>query len=274
VSGSRLTLAEAALHYASRRLRVFPCKGKTPLTEHGCKDATADPETVRQMWEQHPDANVGVATGGRIAVLDIDGEPGVFNLAQLENEHGTIVTTTSKTWSGHHLWFKVPAGVEIGNSTGRVGGGLDVRGEGGYVLAPPSLHPAGVTYTWEVRVPLALMPEWLVELARKPDRARTNPTEAIRLLELGQHGSRYGLVALEGEAESVRHAPEGTRNHRLNVAAFQCGQLVGGGELARSVVEAELLAAALAAGLGRIEAERTIASGLNAGTAFPRGAVA
>jgi hypothetical protein len=267
-------VARYARAYADRGLRVFPCKGKVPLTEHGCKDATSDLKVVRQMWEQHPGANVGVATGGRIAVLDVDGEPGVFNLAQLEAEHGEILTTTSKTWSGHHLWFKVPAGVEIGNSTGRVGGGLDVRGSGGYVLAPPSLHPAGVTYAWEIRVPLALMPAWLVELARKPDLAHTNPTETIRLLELGQDGSRYGLAALNGEAETVRQAPEGTRNHRLNVAAFQLGQLIGGGELTRAVVEEELLAAALAAGLGRIEAERTIASGLNAGTAYPRGAVA
>lgn len=269
-------LERYALAYAARGQRVFPCReaSKVPLTPRGCKDATTDVGAIQKWWRESPRANVALATGGRLAVLDIDGEPGVFNLAQLEAKHGEILTATSKTWSGHHLWFKVPAGIEIGNSTGRVGGGLDVRGEGGYVLAPPSLHPAGVTYTWEVRVPLALMPEWLVELARKPDWAHTNPSEAIRLLELGQHGSRYGLAALEGETDSVRHAPEGTRNHRLNVAAFQLGQLVGGGELARSVVEAELLAAALGAGLGRIEAERTIASGLNAGTAYPRGAVA
>jgi hypothetical protein len=269
-------LERYALAYAARGLPVFPCQegSKLPLTAHGCRDATTDPQAIRRWWKKSPRANVAVATGGRLAVLDVDGEPGAFNLAQLEIEHGTIVTATSKTWTGHHLWFRVPEGVEIGCSTGRVGGGLDVRGEGGYILAPPSLHPAGITYAWAVQEALAVMPEWLVELARKPDRARTNPTETIRLLELGQDGSRYGLAALEGEAETVRRAPEGRRNHTLNVASFQCGQLVAGGELARSVVEAELLAAALAAGLGRIEAERTITSGLNAGTAYPRGAVA
>lgn len=273
-------IVDAALAYARRGMPVFPCGGKLPLTRRGCLDATTDAERIRAMWARRPDANVAIATGNGYAVLDVDPRHrGDESLARLEAEHGDLATLSCRTPSGgSHLWFRVPAGVAIGNSVGRVGEGLDVRGEHGFVIVPPSVSALGTAYSWERRKPVTTMPQWLVERARKrepmPRRDLLIPTG----LALGEGGSRYGLSALEREADDVRHAPEGTRNQRLNVAAFSLGQLVAGGELSESAVVAELTVAALAAGLtprevtGENGSGGTLASGLQAGMRHPRGA--
>jgi Bifunctional DNA primase/polymerase, N-terminal/AAA domain/Primase C terminal 1 (PriCT-1) len=133
-------ILKAALGYAGRGWPVFPCNGKAPLTEHGFKDATIDVETIRAWWTKWPDANVAIATGAAsgLVVLDVDGDDGGDSLAKLEREHGALPRTVSaKTPHGQHFYFAHPGGV-IANSVGRLGAGLDVRADGGYVIAPPS----------------------------------------------------------------------------------------------------------------------------------------
>ena len=266
-----MTTLDAALAYASRGLPVFPCRGKLPLTEHGCHDATTDRETIRASWERWPSANVAIATGRRLSILDVAGEPGFASLAELTRWHGPLETASVITGrDGCHLYLATPVGVVIGNSAGRVGAGLDVRGEGGYVIAPPSIHPNGQPYVWGTRRPIAAMPAWLVELARKP--APSTTLAAPRRTALPGEATRYGAAALQFEAARVRLASEGTRNHTLNRAAFALGQLVAGGELAEDLATDELHHAGAHAGLGQHERELTIASGLNAGRNHPRSA--
>jgi putative DNA primase/helicase len=151
-------MRQAALEYALLDWRVFPCHwmkdgrcscgkdqcsaGKHPLTPNGCKDATTDRGRIEVWWANFPDANIGIATGpsSGIWVLDVDGPDGIAALQALEKQHGPLpVTVTARTGSGgQHLYFAYPPGREIKNRT-KIGGlPLDVRGDGGYVIAPPS----------------------------------------------------------------------------------------------------------------------------------------
>lgn len=147
-----LSLADAAIAYAEAGWAVFPCRprGKTPLTEHGVKDATTNLAVVKQWWADTPDANIGVATGqpSGIWVLDIDGDPGLQSLRALADTGHTVpLTLSSGTGHGTHLFYLAPPGLTIRNRAG-VRPGIDVRGDGGYVIVPPSVHPTGRRYRW------------------------------------------------------------------------------------------------------------------------------
>ena len=157
-----------ALHYAGLGLAVFPIKprSKQPLTAHGFKDASKDQQQIDQWWSRWPDANIGIATGsasGGLVVIDLDiddskGLDGRVTLREWETQHGNL---PDETWTaitgrgGCHYFYHDTATVR--NRTG-IYKGIDVRGEGGYIVAPPSIHPNGNTYTWEhdpVLFPLA-----------------------------------------------------------------------------------------------------------------------
>jgi transposase len=169
----------AALAYGERGVPAFPCRpgGKAPLTAHGHLEATTDPRKINALWNRYPGANIGVPTGKRSGffVLDVD-EGGEEALAALEREHGKLPPTfTVRTGSGgRHLYFKWPEGAEIRNSVGRVGVGLDVRGEGGYVVASPSQTEG--PYEVLDKLPMAEAPGWLLEAAREPSRPQSGET--------------------------------------------------------------------------------------------------
>lgn len=166
-------------------LRVFPCNGKTPATSHGCKDATTDPAQVAEWWGGGSTYNVAIATGGGIVVLDVDadherGKYGDETLADLEQQYGPL----PETWTcltgggGVHYYFQCddPA-LTVGAGFAP---GLDYRGAGGYVVAPPSIHPTtGRAYEWEASstptsVPLAPLPDWLHRLMLQGKRDKPN----------------------------------------------------------------------------------------------------
>lgn len=139
----------AALWYAEQNLRVFPLQpgSKVPFKgSRGCHDATSDLEAVNAWWGATPDANIGLATGGLVDVVDIDGELGqrsrARNTAMFDSLHviGKVLTPRP---GGMHLY--VPA-TGKGNKAGLLGG-IDYRGVGGYVVAPPSRTDVG-SYRW------------------------------------------------------------------------------------------------------------------------------
>jgi hypothetical protein len=157
---------QAALKYASQRLRVFPVHsvddrictcgkeschspGKHPRVKDWAAAATTDVKTIREWWDSWPNANIGIATGrdSGVFVVDVDGEEGRKSLERLKQEHGwDAKTLTARTGKGFHLYFANP-GERVKNRV-RLLPGIDVRGEGGYVVAPPSVHASGVTYAW------------------------------------------------------------------------------------------------------------------------------
>ena len=160
-------LFKAALSYARRGIPVFPCEpgGKRPLTYNGFWDATTDTGRVKAWWGRWPDANVGVPTGKGSGLLVLDVDPrdgGPESLAALERENGPLPETARVRTGGGgvHVFFRYPAEKEVRNSAGWLGLGLDVRGEGGYVVVPPSRTQG--SYEWIDRS-RPVEAAWLVE---------------------------------------------------------------------------------------------------------------
>ena len=169
------TLLKAALVYARRGVPVFPCErgAKRPLTRNGHWDATSDRRAIERWW-RWPSANIGFPTGEKsgIVVLDVDvDDGGLESLAKLEREGAPVPkTATTRTGGGGlHLFFRYPRGTEIRNSAGLLGSGLDVRGEGGYVVVPPSRTQG--PYEWVDRSPLAEA-SWLIDRLTERDGVR------------------------------------------------------------------------------------------------------
>lgn len=195
----------AALDYANTGWPVFPLRGKIPLTNHGFKEATTDEAQIRAWWTKWPEAGIGGVTGAasRCVVLDLDPRHGSDrSIAELEAKHGVPpVTPWSRTGGGgKHLIYQHPGGV-IGNRAG-IFLGVDVKGDGGYIVLPPSFHPSGKRYSWgqDTTIPLAPMPAWLTE-ALTPKPRRTQPAS-----EFNRNGTseRYGERALREECAEVR----------------------------------------------------------------------
>jgi len=243
--------------------------GKHPRIARGLHAATLDGGQVTSWWRRWPAANVAVVTGARsgLLVIDVDGAAGEATLHQLETAHAPLpATRQQRTGGGRHLLFAHP-GRPVPNSAGKLGEGVDVRGDGGFIVAAPSRHHTGAVYTWTHPLPVAPTPGWLLNLLDPPTAAPAAPAvvpvgEGVR--------SRYARAALAREADRVRAAQPGGRNATLNAAAFALGTLVGAGTLTDADVHAALLPAAAAAGLAEREARATIASGLSAGAARPR----
>lgn len=268
-------LLEAALNYARRGWHVFPCEpgGKRPLARlapNGCHSATTSEVVIRAWWADCPDANIGVATGEKsdLLVLDVDSEALENDtLLGLLFEHDPLPSTPSSVTGGGgaHHWFAYPATGRYGNTAGKVATGIDTRGEGGYVVAPPSVTDA--RYEWSDDPDFMLLaepPAWLLELlADKPtDRPAMAPAPAV--------GDAYAKKAFEDEIAAVVSAQPGSRNSTLNTAAFSLGQLVGAGLLEAAQVEYALVNAGQVAGLPESEARATVKSGMRAGAREPR----
>ncbi|MEV6299599.1 bifunctional DNA primase/polymerase [Actinoplanes sp. NPDC051861] len=233
--------------------------GKHPRLRHGLTEASTDPRQITHWWLRWPRANVGLRTGVMMDVADIDSAEGWHGLLHLlggELPRGPQVRTGG---GGRHLWFH-PTG--FGNRV-RLLPGLDWRGAGGYVLAPPSRHASGADYVW-LRRPAGDMPISPATLRSLIE----GPPPAFRDHQV-THPHRYAEAALEAEADRVSRAPVGSRNDTLNRAAFALGRFVGAGLLDAADVRRELGAAARWAGLGAAEIRGTLRSGLTAGRRQP-----
>lgn len=284
------SFVQGALAYAGRGWRVFPLHGivngsctcgnahcgspgKHPLVRRGMYEATTDPHLIREWWRRWRSANIGVATGAEsgIAVIDID-LPAAFASLRPLMEAGISVTLTGLTGGGGvHLFYEMDD-TELGNSAGRLPGldrelrGIDLRGNGGYVVAPPSVHRSGHRYEWlDATTPLVAQPAWL----KQPVRASI-ALDDVTKADFEGDGTPYGLAVLRDEIERLRSAQVGTRNHELNRCAFVLAQLVAGGELLEGAVRSSMLGVALAIRLDEAEARQTIDSAFAAGFREPR----
>ena len=148
-------LAGAALWYAHQGIPVFPCQpgGKAPATTHGLHDATTDEAQVITWWQATPQANIGLPTGHRFDVVDIDGPVGYLNADQVDIA-GVRATAIgiALTPRGHH--FYIPAVPGAANKVG-IAPGVDYRATGGYVVAPPS-RVGDRDYYWVTPLQLAV----------------------------------------------------------------------------------------------------------------------
>jgi hypothetical protein len=251
--------------------------GKHPRTAHGLRDATTDLDRIRSWWTRWPEANIGLATGVAFDALDLDGAEACDALdAAAPPEATEIVGPMVRTGRGVHVYVK-PTG--RGNTANLVPG-VDWRGRGGYVVAPPSRHGLGTIYRWTPEngpaSALAEAPGWLLDLwdgRRRGDHAdQSGRTEAIRRGPVGSDAAtRYGREALDRELGRLACSSVGSRNNDLVASAFRLGQLAAGGHLYPRSVAEHLFTVALRIGLPETEAISTIRSGLNAGMNQPRG---
>jgi hypothetical protein len=261
-----------ALDYAARGFQVFPLKprSKEPATRRGLYEATSNTATLRRYFTGAHPYNIGVRTGvpSNVFVLDIDGERGFSSLAELVERHGLLPPTlTSATGKGRHYWFVACRPVPC--SVGKIAAGIDIRGDGGYVVAPPSVHPSGAIYRWVNDEPPAEAPDWLLKLARhRPEVVPPPTTDRVTCTD------NYCRAALEREIRLVADAVQGGRNHALNRASFSLHQLVAIGKLEASDVVNRLIGAAHVCGLLQDDGQRqvmaTIRSGARAGLLCPR----
>jgi hypothetical protein len=269
-------MLSAALRYAGLGLAVFPCgRDKRPYTENGFKDASTDARRIRSWWSKHPDAMIGMPTGpaSGIDVLDIDVKnvDGFAALPGWSDMSPVLVRTPS---GGAHVWFKSEG--TIRNSVGKIAPGVDTRGEGGYVIVPPS-QPNGndKAYRWERgdETRISDLPPWpvaLIEKLKKPKAEKAKTEESDRRPPPDEVQCGIAAMGLEATCQAVAAASEGVRNDTLNRAAFRLGQLVGGGYLDELTVVEKLSEAARQAGLDDVEIDGTIRSGLGAGKNAPR----
>jgi hypothetical protein len=242
-------------------------KVKTPITDSGFKAATRFEHIIRRWWSDNPDAMIGIPTGEKIGAWVLDVDPrhdGHLTLEALEAEYEPLPATLSATTAGggKHYYFKFTEGVR---NRGNFGPGLDVRGVGGFVIAPGSVTAAGGRYEWDNDLEPVEAPDWLLNLV-----VRKEPPTATVHHGTIQTNSAYVNAAVDRELSELAAEPMGNRNNKLNDAAFALGTFVGAGALAES--EARALLQDVARGWGRDWARcaKTIENGLAAGKRSPR----
>jgi hypothetical protein len=257
--------------------------GKHPITRHGVKDAASDPCVINEWWRRWPCANIAIATGkaSGVAVIDIDLPLALGSLDVLvERVPRTLVSLSGG--GGIHLLLEAPEDRPLHNHASRLPGltrllllgtpgepsvheraidlpGIDLRADGGYIVAPPSQHKSGNSYSWlDPDASIAQAPDWLREPPPRPIRIPAAPTSFTG------DGTPYGLAALRNGLEELGRAPEGTRNHTLNRVAFRLGHLIPAGHLREAAVRSALFQTSVSIGLKKRETLPTMDSALRA----------
>jgi len=243
---------KTALKLARQGVRVFPCAAdKKPLTSNGYKDASADPNIVHAWWTKHPEALIGVPTGDRFVVIDVDLQHLDAQQWYDANCSRLPLTRTHVTRSGgRHLLFKPNCGV--GCSAGKLGAHVDTRGLGGYIIYWPVceldvLH-GGM---------LAAVPDWIIEALHPPQAPPPN------VVQFPTHVSTHRQF--EGIVRAIATAHEGERNSICFWGACRMRELVAQNAIGRDAAIEIVVEAASRAGLPRNEARSTVLSAFRGG---------
>jgi hypothetical protein len=210
-------LLKDALRYGDRDISVFPLQGKTPLTKNGFKDSTTDRSRIHAYWNRHPGANIGIATGSRSRLVVVDRDADNPEVAKIwDSLPPTVEVATSR---GRHRYYRIPEGVKVRSRV--LTPGLDLKAEGGYVVAAGSLHPSGTRYEFVAEtmdIGVATLPSELVE----PEPTR-NPSRRRETTSMG----------VDVNLDNNGPIPEGTRNRTLTS--------IGGSKRAQGLSRDDLL---------------------------------
>jgi bifunctional DNA primase/polymerase-like protein len=286
----------AALNLAAAGLPVFPAgPDKRPLVAGWQEKATTEEEQIRKWWDTHLVALPAIVVGrAGLVVIDCDRHPGgkdgieAFNRLLSANDGNLAdVPMTRTARSGAHLFFKQPIDEPLGNRRGELPEGIDVRGVGGFVIAPGAVLPNGQSWRPINGTPLLAealkagtipeLPLWLADIIRrnrKPNGQGIAPCPAdMPGTDSSLRGQAYAAAALDGVGAELSATPNGKRNQTLNAVAFRMGRLI-----AREWIDEKTVADAL---LGACDANKylrehghratikTIESGIEAGRKEP-----
>ena len=291
---------DVALALAAAGIATFPCQPGGSDAKKPCrgvfwrKESTTDLRAIERWWTAWPDAApaIDLAKAG-LLVIDADrhgGPDGVAIWDELSLDHDVRAPTVDTPSGGKHVYFRQPDGLRLGNSRGSLPKGIDVRGDGGYVLAPGAVMADGRTYAahgaLEETPPL---PDWLADLLQSKggdadDALHRGPAAGHATQPLspqrppsqagGARIAAYAEAGFAAEIERVRSAGKGERNNVLNAAAFALGQMVGAGWVTEAEASSALESAAADCGLVKEDGIRavraTIRSGLTGGARKPR----
>jgi P4 family phage/plasmid primase-like protien len=233
-----MTVAEAAVTYAQCGVRVFPChpETKAPLVPTGFKAATADVSQVRKWWARWPDAMIGVPTGSASGfwVLDVD-DIELFDAGCQINLPETLCSITGR---GQHVFFRWDARNPVRNAQKTMSNGeacwpfselpgCDARGEGGYVIVPPSRHPNGNLYRWKDILPPAPASEELYACVTGRACSDASPgTREARKRRAPENDTRSYEEILSEACEQIRGAQDGTQEETLRSVCLRVGALI------------------------------------------------
>lgn len=252
-----------ALRYAASGMRVHPLyevdpetqtcacyrgkdctekqRGKHPRLGGWQDKATTDEEQIRKWWRPNLRAGVGIATGAasKVWVLDVDGPEAMAWYDAQAKTHGLVHTLGVKTARGAHLYWRYPEGVTIRNAQGLRAAGapnVDVRGEGGYVCAPPTVHRSGHVYEWVREDGFAqepqLAPEWLLELVKerpKPVAPKIEPPKRAMTMREVTALFRHAADTDPNVREKIGHKVRGSfraasRPYFDDITCPRCGR--------------------------------------------------
>lgn len=253
-------LSKWALRYAAIGWFVFPLAvaSKHPITPNGFKDATTDAAQIRAWWNAEPQANIGVACGAsNLAVIDLDGDAGRARWQMIVDSLGLAESKCAVQVTGGGGMHRVygQGSERVRNTAKKLGEGIDTRGDGGYIVVAPSIHPNGTPYTWEQgktpNLGYDVLPQVIMELLRE-----VVAKPSMTPIELPANLSR----TLQRTYERVANAAQGCRNDTLNRAGFYLFHLVREGQLNEGEAREVLESAAIRAGLEQRETMATINS--------------
>jgi hypothetical protein len=255
-------MLEAALAHTRRGFKVIPlhtpifeggevrcsCRkancqsiGKHPRTPKGLKDATTDEAKIREWWGKWPDANIGILTGEESNIVTLDVDPrhgGNQSLIELIAKHGELPSTLIfiTGGGGSHFNFRHP-GVKVRNvqASNKIGAGLDFRGDGGYIVAPPSLHASSRRYECpDAATPLAQMPRWLLDKLKQPAEKKNGSG-----IDPIPEGSRNSLLFQEGCSQRrIGKSLEEIETELLEINAKRCRPPLDEGEVRKIAASA------------------------------------
>ncbi len=277
---------ETALKLAASGLSVFPCfaggeQAKRPMPFIKWRDvSTTDVMQVRQWWAKWPGAAIGLdlAKCGFVVIdcdrhdADADGVEAFGQLAAAHSHDIDASPLVATPKEGSHVYFRQPDGKSYGNARGTLPAGVDVRGAGGYVIAPGTVMEDGRAYELFGNLSAApVLPQWVADIIDTgEEQPKAQPVPVPREAHSDARVNAYCEAAISAEISKVENAAKGGRNNTLNEAAFALGQLVGAGWKSEAEIAGLLMNAAAACGLNPVESRKTIQSGIRAGAKEPR----
>jgi hypothetical protein len=300
IAPGRARNLDVALSLAAAEIPIFPVTvfrdatgkwKKKPAIKGWQKAACDDPDQIRRWWTEFPEAIPGIELGraGLIVIdpdRDADGADGVAAFAGLMAGHVAQAQPpkTSTAGGGEHHFYRQPPSMQLGNGEGRLPKGINVRGAGGFVVAPgavrldgaiwkPTPGFPGLTQAFQAGT-VPVLPDWLLELiAPKPRTTPVTTAPGGNLPGLPGWERAYAAAALRNSVAELQRTSPGHRNNKLNAIAYRLGGMVARGWIEREAVITNLFAACesnrLASDDGADSVRQTIESGLNAGIAHP-----